>query len=66
MTRRRALLIVVVVALSAYGWSRFGTHNTPAGQLPLTYLDASSLGALKADFNSATGETRIIVLLSPT
>jgi len=68
---RRKLLLVFLVVLAAIGggtfaWLRFATHDTPAGQPPLALLDAGSLATLKADFNRAAGETRMIVLLSPT
>ena len=57
-----ALVAVVLVALAR----QFGTHNAPAGQPALANLDAASLDMLRADFNRAAGEARIIVLLSPT
>lgn len=60
------LLLVLVLILGAFAWVRFATHDTPAGQPPLAYLDLLTLVTLKADFNRAAGETRIIVLLSPT
>ena len=70
MTRRRLLVapIVLLAALGAgtFAWVRFATHYTPAGQPPLATLDNNSLATLKADFNRASGETRIIALLSPT
>jgi hypothetical protein len=67
MNRRRLLLIIGLVAiLGVFAWMRFASHDAPAGQEPLAYLDPTSLAALKADFNRAAGETRIIALLSPT
>ena len=68
---RRKLLIALLVVLAAIGagtfaWVRFATHYTPAGQPPLARIDSASLATLKADFNRAPGETRMIVLLSPT
>jgi hypothetical protein len=66
MTRRRLLILVLLAVVAAVAYARFGTHNTPAGQPPLAYLDPGALAALQADFNRAAGETRIIVLLSPT
>ena len=68
---RRKLLITLIVLLAvigagAFAWVRFATHDAPAGQPPLAYLDPGSLASLKADFNRAAGETRMIVLLSPT
>ena len=57
--------LLAAVAVAAFAWMRFG-HETPAGQPPLATLDAASLAALKTDFNGASNETRLIVLLSPT
>ena len=70
MNRRRLLIallvMIAVIGAGIFAWQRFGTHYTPAGQPPLATLDAGSLATLKADFNRAAGETRMIVLLSPT
>ena len=69
MNRRKLIFILVLLTAivgGAFAWLQFGTHNTPAGQRPLASLDRSSLATLKADFNGAAGETRMIVLLSPT
>ena len=67
MSRRKLLLLVLPLALlGAVAYVGFGTHDVPAGQPPLAYLDLSSLAALKADFNRAADETRLIVLLAPT
>jgi hypothetical protein len=69
MNRRKLLVILValvVIGGGTFAWLHFGTHYTPSGQLPLATLDPGSLATLKADFNRAAGETRMIVLLSPT
>lgn len=68
MTRRTLITIVVLVlvAFGAFAWMGVLAHNAPAGQPPLSHLDAGSLATLKADFNRAAGATRMIVLLSPT
>lgn len=68
MKRSRNLLLiaaVVVVVLSAL-WFPFGGHRTASGQQPLAELNAQSLDQFRADFNAAAGETRMILLLSPT
>jgi hypothetical protein len=54
------------VVLIALAHRQIGTHNAPPGQPPLANLDAGSLDMLRADFNRAAGEARIIVLLAPT
>jgi hypothetical protein len=65
--QRRLLSGVPLAAiLAALAWLLYGPREAPPGQPPLAYLDPSSLEALKADFNRASGETRIVVLLSPT
>ena len=67
MSRRRLLLILVFVAVvGTFAWARFAAHNVPVGQPSLAYLDSAPLETLKADFNRAANETRIVVLLSPT
>ena len=67
MKRRKLLLILVLVAIvGVFAYVRYGTHDAPSGQRPLAYLDSGSLAMLKADFNRAENETRIIVLLAPT
>ncbi len=68
MTRRKKLLVfaVAVAALLGAGWYQFGGHRTPKGQPPLADLNAASLDQLRADFNAAADETRMILLLSPT
>ena len=67
MSARKTIQLAVVFALVAgFAWWRFGTRNVPAGQPPLVTLDTSSLAALREDFNRASGDVRIIILLSPT
>lgn len=68
MTRGRKLAVVAVVVVIVFGalWFQFGGHRTAPGQLPLAELNAQSLDHLRADFNAAAGETRMILLLSPT
>jgi hypothetical protein len=70
MNRRRLLVILLVLLVAigcgGFAWVRLATHDTPLGQPPLATLDTGSLATLKADFNRAVGEARVIVLLSPT
>jgi hypothetical protein len=63
---RTALLVVLLVLAGAYGWWQFATRYVPAGQPPLATVDPSSIAALREDFNRASADTRVIVLLSPT
>jgi hypothetical protein len=60
------LMLALLAIVGVIGWTQFATHDTPAGQPPLAYLDSASLATLKAEFNQAASETRLIVLLSPT
>ena len=67
MNRRRWIVLAALAVFLALGvQQRFFTHNSPAAQPRLAFFDAGSLDTLRADFNRAAGEVRIIVLLSPT
>lgn len=65
-TRRRITIAAVGLLLTAIAYRYLGTHQVPDGQPALVTLDASSLDLLRQDFNRASNDTRIIVLLSPT
>lgn len=68
MTRRGKGLTVaaILVLLASAAWMRYGGRRMPAGQPVLAELNASTLDTLRADFNDAADQTRIILLLSPT
>ena len=67
LARRGWLVLAIVVALAAaFGRQQFGTHNTPDGQPALVELAPHSVEAFRTDFNRATGDVRLIVLLAPT
>ena len=67
MTRRSAIFVGVLAVLAvAMLWYFFGPRQVPPGQPPLGILSASSLEALRADFNRDADRTRVILLLSPT
>ena len=57
-----ALAALVVVAASY----KFGTRQTPPGQPPLVYLNNQNLEELRAAFNAAADQTRVLAMLSPT
>jgi uncharacterized protein YxeA len=65
---KRALVIVIpvvlVLALAGIYYSR--ASHAPDGQPPLVDINDEQLAALKAAFNRAAGNHRIILLLSPT
>lgn len=43
-----------------------GGSQVPPGQAPLQPLTAQSVAAFKDQFNAASAEVRVLVLLSPT
>jgi hypothetical protein len=59
-------IALVAVVLAALAQRQFGTHTAPPGQPPLANLEAGSLDLLRADYNRATDEARVILLLAPT
>ncbi len=65
-SRKIALVVVIVALLLGGAWYQFGGHRTAPGQPPLTELNAAALDQLRADFNAAADQPRMIVLLSPT
>lgn len=67
MNRRRAIFVAVPAILLGLGaWYHFNGHQAPIGQSPLEDLNAQSLDTLKSEFNRASSQTRVILLLSPT
>jgi hypothetical protein len=46
--------------------SRVFSYAAPTGQPPLAEMNARSMEALKAEFNRAKDQYRVIALLSPT
>ncbi len=66
VTRGRLVLAVFVISAALVGQRQFATHNTPHGQPPLVDLSGGSLESIRSEFNAASGDVRLIVLLSPT
>jgi len=58
--------VLVLVGLFALGRHFYGGRAVPAGQPPLVSLTATNFDQLRAAFNSASSEVRIVLLLSPT
>jgi hypothetical protein len=54
-------VVACIVLIYLYGGSQ-----VPAGQPPLHRLTADSVSTIKNEFNSAKGEARVLLLLSPT
>jgi hypothetical protein len=59
-------IVVVVAGLLALGWHFYGGDTVPAGQPPLVSLTSSNFDLLRTAFNGASGDVRIVLLLSPT
>ena len=59
-------LAILAVAGAGLLWMEFSPRRTPPVQPALAHLDAKSFPALRAAFNASIGQTRILVLLSPT
>ena len=63
MNRKVAVGIVALALLGGAGaWYAF---SDPADAAALTSLDQASFAQLKKEFNAATGNVRVIALLSP-
>jgi hypothetical protein len=67
MTRtRRNLTILLTLLVGAVMLWQIRGHDTPAGQPPLTTVDASGLASARRAFDAAPDAMRLILLLSPT
>jgi hypothetical protein len=66
MAGKRALWVVVAIALLVLGFYLYGSSRTPAGQPPLESLTQSNVADFQQHFDAATPYTRILLLLSPT
>jgi outer membrane lipopolysaccharide assembly protein LptE/RlpB len=66
MKKSLYILAVVFVGLLALGWHFRGGEKVPAGQPPLLSLTSANFDQLRAAFNDASGDVRIVLLLSPT
>jgi len=66
MKKRLTILAVVFVGLLALAWHFYGGERVPAGQPPLVSLKSTNFDQIRAAFNRASGEVRIVLLLSPT
>jgi hypothetical protein len=66
MKKSLYILAVVFVGLLALGGHFYGGEKVPAGQPPLVSLTSGNFDQLRAAFNGASGDVRIVLLLSPT
>jgi hypothetical protein len=60
-----ALMLVVAVAAGGVLWFLYSPRRTPEGQPPLRTLGPNGVAHFRSAFNEA-GDTRILVLFSPT
>ena len=58
--------ILVIAAVLALGWHFYSGERVPAEQPPLLSLTSANFDQLRTAFNSASGEVRVVLLLSPT
>ena len=65
---KRAYIVgaIPVALLAAAVLYLYSGGQTPAGQPPLKSLSAQSVGEIKNEFNAATDDVRVLLLLSPT
>ena len=66
MIRKRALWLVLAIAILAIGIYLWGSSSTPLGQPPLVSLNEANVSHFQESFNAAVANTRIVLLLSPT
>lgn len=65
-TRLGLLGVLVLAGLLALGWHFYGGEEVPAGQPAMVSLTSANFDHLRAAFNRASGDVRIVLLLSPT
>ena len=66
MTRKRILLVVVLLVAFGAVYYFYGGHSAPKGQPPLASFPAGDLTPLKTAFNGSASSIRVVVMLSPT
>ncbi len=63
---KKLLVVLAAIAVSLLAWRQFGPARTPSPQPPMQALEAANLRDFQNVFNSASSETRLILLFSPT
>lgn len=57
---------LICAGLFVLAWHYYGGTKVPAGQPPLVSLTSTNFEQLRTAFNAASGDVRIVLLLSPT
>ena len=66
MTRKALIAIPAALLLGAGLFYFYGGHTVPTSQPPLVDHTPQSLSTIERAFNEATGDVRLLLLLSPT
>jgi hypothetical protein len=66
MKKSLYIFVFVLAGFLALGWHFYGGAAVPTGQPPLVSLTSANFDQLRTAFNAASGEVRIVLLLSPT
>jgi len=66
MTRKRLLLVLVLLVAFGAVYYFYGGHSTPKGQPLLVSFSSGDLAPLKTAFNASASSIRVVVMLSPT
>ena len=66
MTAKRTFSLIAAIILLAVAFYLWGSSKTPTGQPSLVSLNQSNAADFHGAFNAAAGDTRIVLLLSPT
>lgn len=66
MKRKYLAIVLLAVVLIGALLYLYGGHQAPPGQPRLQSLTDQNVAELKAEFNAAKDETRVLLLLSPT
>lgn len=61
-----ALWLAGIVIAALVVWYLWISKGTPSGQPPLTSLNEGNIDRFRADFNQASSDFRLVLLLSPT
>jgi hypothetical protein len=66
MSKKRILLVAVLLLVFGLMYYFYGGHSTPKGQPPLLSFSSGDLSPLKTAFNASASSIRVVVMLSPT